>query len=174
MRIAALALLFGTTATLWARYAGGPPFEEAIERADRVAVLVPLENRPAKDRFRSAYAPEGDRDFAAINTRFSIRAVLKGKRPAAGDLTVLHFAPKPTGNGVMVNGPQFARFALGSVALEIRDAKQKGPPGTYTFEPQWLAVLKRRADGRFEPVHGQYDSADSFRLLSHGRLLPEF
>ena len=49
----------------------------------------------------------------------------------------------------------------------IKDDKPVGSITVYEEQPVWLAFLKKRSDGRFEPISDPYDSADSFREI-HG------
>lgn len=125
-----------------ARYLPHWPFDKLVAQADLVAIIVPIENRPADDAFpgnRSAA------DFVATNTWFKVAATLKAHGEPLADLTVLHFAYSRAAK--IANGANFIRFGVGQ--------RHAG----------WLAFLKRREDGRFEPVSGHHDSALSFREL---------
>jgi hypothetical protein len=66
------------------------------------------------------------------------------------------------------DGACFVRFLIGPLQYEqraLRDGKPVGGVTTFRQQPVWLAFLKRRADGRFEPLTGHYDSTFSFREL---------
>jgi hypothetical protein len=118
------------------------PFDKLVAKSDVVVIIEPIENRPTDDIFpgnRSAA------NFVATNTRFKVAATLKAPGEPPADLTVVHFGYPA--NAMVVNGARFVRFEIG-----LR-------------QPAWLAFLKRREDGRFEPASGHYDSVMSFREL---------
>jgi len=141
-------------------------YEDLIATSDMVAIIEPLENTLAQDLFFAGYGHSPD-DFVATDTRFKIHAVLKGDRGTANELTVLHFDYSKNVSGV-ANGALFIRFSVGPLQYEkraVKDGKVVGGITAYQQEPVWLAFLKRRNDGRFQPVTNQYDSARSFREL---------
>jgi hypothetical protein len=43
----------------------------------------------------------------------------------------------------------------------------------YREQPVWLAFLKKRNYGRYEPISDPYDSADSFREIHNSSLFSE-
>jgi hypothetical protein len=111
-------------------------YKELVAESDFVGLLEPVANQPAKDVSGSQKI-----SYEAIDTRFRIDAVLKADGKATKELTVLHFSDERSVPAV--NGPSFVCFVVGP--------------------PQYLAFLKRRADGRYEPVTGQEDADQSFR-----------
>ncbi len=145
-----------------ARYKPFLSYERLAARADLVAVVEPVRNQFTKDSPAPLRDPRPAADFQAINTRFAVHWVIKGARPRPREITVLHFSyakrPGPPGEPslVIVNGADFVEFAV----TASRNAESTGER-----TPAWLAFLRRRADGRFEAVTGQYDSADSFHRL---------
>lgn len=148
-------------------------YEKLVAEADIVAIVEPVENTPAKDTFPGKTYGQPVRDFVATNTRFRVQAVLKTKRDAPKELSVLHFAYSE--NVRTWKSAAFVNFLIGPLSYEKRVVKPGpnpwsdvvlGPVTTFSgLKPTWLAFLKRRQDGRFEPVSGQFDSAFSFREL---------
>lgn len=151
---------FGRLVPVW-------PYEKLVAESDVVAIVEPLENKPAKDTFPGYTYGHTTNDFAATDTRFRVHAVFKMKGDAPKELTVLHFSYS-TNVTLIANGASFIRFLTGPLQYEKRALKDGKPVGGITMfhqQPMWLAFLKRREDGRFEPVTGHYDSAYSFREL---------
>jgi hypothetical protein len=67
--------------------------------------------------------------------------------------------------GAVVNGPSFVYFPVGPLDYQkkfVKDGKDYVNITVHQGEPLLLAYLKRRADGRYEPVSGQEDADDSF------------
>jgi hypothetical protein len=132
----AIVTCFARIVPLW-------PYEKLVAEADVVAIVEPVENKPAQDTFPGYSYGHPSNHFTATDTRFKIQAVLKGD--AMKELTVLHFSYSNSTNvSIIINGASFIQF------------KEK---------QECIAFLKRRSDGRFESVTGHYDSAYSFREL---------
>jgi hypothetical protein len=141
-------------------------YETLLSQSDLVAIIEPLENLPAKDGFPGDTHGYSTNDFDAINTRFTVHCVLKTRDNLPTNFIVLHFAYSK--HVAVFNGARFTRFLIGPIQYEKRALQEKKAVGGITVfqeKPVWLAFLKRRADGRFEPASGQYDSAPSFREL---------
>jgi hypothetical protein len=104
--------------------------------------------------------------YAGIDTRFRIEAILKPDGKATKELTVLHFSGEHAETTfAVVNGPSFIYFTVGPLQYEKRVLKDKKVISEITVlqgEPLWLAFLKRRADGRYEPLSGRDDPDESF------------
>jgi hypothetical protein len=98
-----------------------------------------------------------------VDTVFSVRAVLKGK-VEGNTLTVFHYRIKPREGGdslddVVINGPLLVRF-------RTKDEKLTPAEAAASFGPhEYMLFLKRRADGRTEPVSGQTDPFLSLREM---------
>jgi hypothetical protein len=141
-------------------------FDELVAESDVVAIIESIENVPAKDIFPFAGDAHPATDFAATNTRFKVAAILKANGEPLTELTVLHF--NYSRRFPIVNGAHFVRFGIGPLQYEKRnviDGKPAGGIVALQQQPVWLAFLKQREDGRFEPLTGHYDSALSFREL---------
>jgi len=140
-------------------------YEKLVAESDVVAIVEPVENKPAQDTFPGYSYGHPTNHFAATDTRFKVHTVFKGD--AAKEMTVLHFSYS-TNVTIIVNGASFIQFFTEPLQYEKRAVKDGKPVGgimTFQQQPVWIAFLKRRSDGRFEPVTGQYDSAYSFREL---------
>jgi hypothetical protein len=157
--IIALALSGFFAASSLARLVEIWPYEKLLAESDTVAIVEASENRPAKDEFPNKPARYSAKDFEATDTRFKVHAVFKGQPKNSQDLTVLHFAYSKHATN-MVNDAMFIRFPI-----EERMLKAAFGPDTRATGKVYLAFLKRRADGRLEPIRGHYDSALSFREL---------
>ena len=163
-----LAMLLLCTVSLpsTARILNAWPYDRLVAESDLVAIVEPIENRSAMDIFPDYSYGHSANDFVATNTRFRVATVFKGNLESAAEATVLHFGY--SANVPTVNGAHFVRFAIGPLQYEKRAIKEGKPIGGVTAflqQPMWLAFLKQREDGRFEPVTGHYDAALSFREL---------
>jgi hypothetical protein len=164
--VAALLLSLCSSAS-FARRVPAWPYDKLLADSDLVAIVEPLENQPTQDTFPGFDYGHLRSDFVATNTRFTIHVLFKTTDTSPNELTVLHFNYS-TNVHVKPNGASFVRFATGAVEYERRVIKDGRPTGDVAIlhqEPLWLAFLRRREDGRFEAVTGQYDSARSFREL---------
>lgn len=162
---AILLLTLALPTPTWSRNSGAMPYDRLAERAEVIAIIEAMWNRPADDLFPGENPGPSPR-YQAINTGFKVRAFLKGGE-APKELTLLHFdyASDPA---IIVNGAQFIEFPLGPREYEKPAPKNQPnakPTLAYADAPVWLAFLKRRSDGRYEPVNDQYDSRHSFREL---------
>jgi hypothetical protein len=161
-------LLLGVcSSTSFARLVPDWPYDKLVADSDVVAIVQPFDNQPAKDTFPGYSYGHPTADFVATNTRFEVHVFLKGDDESPEELTVLHFAYSAK-FPMTSNGASFIRFLIGPLQYEKRAVKFGTPVGSVTTwgqDPLWLAFLKRREDGRFEPVTGHYDSARSFREL---------
>ena len=152
-------------ATCIARIVPSWPYEKLVSESDVVAIVEPVENKPAPDAFPGYSYGHPTNHFTATDTRFKVHAVLKGD--AMKELTVLHFSYS-TNVSIILNGASFIQFFIGPLQYEkraVKDGKPVGGVTSFQQPPEWIVFLKRRSDGRFEPVTGHYDSAYSFREL---------
>ena len=157
-----VAVFAGTSA--FARLVPHWPYDKLLAEADIVVILEAIENEPAKDEFPGKNSPA---DFDATNTRFKVHSVLKTTGDTPKELSVLHFTYSKRVNAIF-NGASFIRFPIGFITYEKRELKDGKPTGEVEhvkYQPMWLAFLKRREDGRFEPLTGHYDAAYSFKEL---------
>jgi hypothetical protein len=146
-------------------------YEKLTAQADLVAIIEPLENQTTNDIFPSYTYGHSTNDFQAVNTRFKVNAILKmtggSLNPNPQELTVLHFCYS-TNKVLIIDGAEFANFPIGPLHYDekISDKDGKFITGFIIIQkPVWLAFLKLRKDGRYEPVTDQYDSLFSFRFL---------
>lgn len=160
-----LLLSFICVAPCFARIVPFWPYEKLVAESDVVAIVEPVENIPEPDAFSGYSYGHPTNDFAATDTHFKIHAVFKGD--VTNVLTVLHYSYSTNVN-IILDGASFVQFYTGPLQYEERAVKDGKPVGGITVfrqQPIWIAFLKRRSDGRFEPVTGQYDSTYSFREL---------
>jgi hypothetical protein len=134
-------------------------FQELAAKSDLIEIIEAIRDDSATDSFK----PDSLSRFVAINTCFRVHAVLKGEVEDK-KITVLHFRDEED----VANGPMCADFSFSVTYNEERfvDGKRVGSASSGdAHRPMWLAFLKKRADGRFEPVTGHYDSALSFCIM---------
>ena len=154
---------FGRLVPLW-------PYDKLVAEADIVVILEAIENQPANDEFPGNTYGHPQADFDATNTRFKVHSVFKTTADTPKELSVLHFTYSKRVN-LIANGASFIRFPIGFITYEKRELKDGKPTGEVEhvkYQPMWLAFLKRRPDGRFEPITGHYDASYSFKELRYG------
>lgn len=143
-----------------------PSLDELTTKSDLVAIVRAIDTTPTADRL------DDDAAFRGYHTRFVILTVLKGAGAKSQEITLLHFDYDPTYKDPIINGPTFMSFATAPARLErsliVKGKRQKGG-ATFDAVPLYLAFLKKRADGRFEPAGGQNYSDLSFREVQPWR-----
>lgn len=154
----------------WARKVESWPYERLFQESELIVIATTMRNDPcdevwAEDDFSS------DR-FVGTETIFKVQSILKGGTPDS--VRVVHFNYKQ-GATRYENGPGFVTFLTEPV---VTTAKNPGHDSGVLKErvavderlvsqPEYLLFLKKRSDGRYEPVSGQMDSAFSVRIISH-------
>jgi len=165
--IAFLLILFGAMNRADGRAVRLWSYEELIQTSDLVAIVEPLSSEDTKDVYAGTPYGRPLDHFLGHNTKFKVHAVLKGIHSPDKPLIVLHFSYSKEVTFV-ANGARFIRFISGPLQFKkqvLKDEKEVGGVTVYAEEPVWLAFLKKKADGRYEPVTDPYDSMDSFREL---------
>ena len=149
--------------------------EELWGESDFIGIIEPLANDPADEKFtHNSFVLPG------VNTRFRVEMTFKATRasllhvfffwrhkPPPNEVTVLHFQETDAVQEVS-NGPLLVNFPLPPVRYEKRTFKDQREISNIQMgeaTPQYLAFLKKRPDGRYEPTTGQVDPIDSFREL---------
>jgi hypothetical protein len=127
------------------------PYERLEKEADLI-VIGPAE----KSEDSGEFVPGSlwNVDFVGVNTTIKVTGVLKG-RLKEKQLTIFHLRI-PDGM-TLKEGPSTLTFRTGVLPIKS--------PGTVTSlaRPEYLMFLKKRDDGRFEPISGPLESAHSFR-----------
>jgi hypothetical protein len=147
----AIALAATSTSPAAARLIPSWPYDKLFREADLVVLARPLSSVDSGETRKDNLWKVA---FLGVKTEFETNAVLKGK--LEGDkLTVLHYRlPK----GVLLeDGPMLVTFRLHGLLVETKTA-QIG-----LGRPDYLLFLKRRTDGRYEPVSGPIDPLLSIR-----------
>lgn len=144
-----------------------PSLAALTNDSDFIAIVRAIDTTPTEDRL------DGELAYRGFNTRFVILTVLKGAGAKPQEMiTLLHFDYDPTYKDPIINGPTFMSFATAPARLErsliIKGKRQKGG-ATFDAVPLYIAFLKKRADGRFEPTGGQEYSDFSFREMQPWR-----
>lgn len=139
-------------------------YEKLFKKSDLVVLATAVKTEPGDDKW-SPYPSSWQYEFAAQNTTFTIKHVLKGK--VEGDqLKVLHFKfgelkkgldPKDLKNQKIINAPRFVTFRVKPVTVI-------GDKGDKTLRaPAYLLFLKVGLEGRYEPISGRIDPVDSVK-----------
>src|SRR6516225_3088255 len=92
-----------------------------------------------------------------IGTLFKVKLVLKGSE-SDKDVRLLHFQFAPPDENSprhITNPPSLVKFETSSVHLKSESGKE------LERKPDYLLFLKKRADGRYEPISGQTDPSFS-------------
>jgi hypothetical protein len=147
----AVALLATGVEPAAARLIPSWPYDKLFREADLVVLARPVSSADSGEVTKHN---SWKVDFVGVNTKFEARAVLKGKLEG-GRLTVLHHR-LPDGVAV-VNGPLLVSFRLRGLFITTNTAK------VGLGRPDYLLFLKKRADGRYEPVSGPVDPELSVR-----------
>jgi hypothetical protein len=127
------------------------PYNKLLKASDLVVIAKAT---AIKDSTETKVIDSWKVKLIGVNTSFTVRAVLKGKHKG-DDLTVLHYRLE---EGVaLMNGPSLVSFRTGGMSVRTR----KGRAGWK--ESQYLLFLRKRSDGRFEPVSGPIDPELSVR-----------
>jgi hypothetical protein len=141
-------------------------YERLLKEADLVVIAIAISSKGSSDSFvdeRWQY------EFVGQNTKFRVLQVLKGPKDLKS-MVVLHYkfgkihdkAKKKMKKGdlnELIDAPSFVSFFTSPTEVEI--AGWLDPK----FRFQYLLYLKKRADGRFEPVSGQIDPNLAIREL---------
>ena len=162
-----VAIQLSLTCPSYARLKANVSYVELLAKADLVVLIEPIKNDSAKDSYAGFLYGFAQKDFVATNTTFRVHAYLKGGDAAAKEITILHFSYSKD-VGPRSNGASFITFVTGPLQYEKRSLKDDKPVGgvtVYMEQPVWLAFLRKRSDGRFDPISDPYDSADSFREI---------
>jgi hypothetical protein len=139
-----LAVLLTSPLPTFARRVLQWSYQDLTKEADVVVIARAIESENTKDEHKSDWSIE----FEGVNTRFEVLGVLKGETDKT--ITLLHFEwgnakPGKEGDDFIRNGPHLIEFKKGI--------------------PEYLLFLKRRSDGRYEPVSGQIDPDRSVREM---------
>lgn len=121
------------------------------------------EKLPPKSLERQ-YAKSFGKDLEGQVTTFEVATVLKGKE-VGKQIELVHY--RVAGRIGIRSGPILASFRKEERTLVVKSIDGgKEEHEVVLGTPQYLLFLKKRDDGRYEPVSGQVDSAFSVRWLS--------
>jgi hypothetical protein len=129
------------------------PYKRLFKEADAVVIGRPVS---VADSGETTTDNPWKVPFVGVNTTFAVQTVLKGE--AGGDkLQLLHYRLKP---GVLIeDGPLLVSFRRHGMTITTNKA-QIG-----LARPEYLLFLKKRKDGRYEPLSGATDPALSVREM---------
>ncbi len=136
-------------------------FQRLKDAADAVVVVTVASEGPWNEKVEDG--PFGKYLEGRLTT-FDVETVFKGE-VSEKQVQVIHF--RENGGVLIDNGPLLASFRkmglrLGIESVDGVEHKAKVEEGM----PHYLLFLKKRSDGKYEPVSGQIDSLFSVRRLS--------
>jgi hypothetical protein len=130
--------------------------QELFDEAD--IVVTATASKPTKtentDNFESDFLQQ-------YESELDVESVLKGKEIASDTrkkktVKVVHFRYRADAKTTLGNGPLFA--VMGTTTYSVEHGKP--------IKPKYLLYLRKRKDGRYEPVSGNHNPVNSIiRLL---------
>ena len=165
--ISIIALQVLMTIPSHARLKATVSYSQLVAKSDMVVMIEPIKSEVTGDPYPGQLYGFAQKNFVATSTTFRVHAYLKGGDASVEEITILHFHYSELVGG-MANGASFITFVTGSLQDEKRGLigdKPIGEVSVYKQQPVWLAFLKKRSDGRYDPISNPYHSADSFRRI---------
>ena len=159
-----ITILIVATAPLNARLSRAWSYAQLREASDLVVLAKPVSNTATKDIFNKE-----ESEYQGIDTEFEVIDIVKGAI-VAKIFKVLHFALKPGGGDA--DGMSVVSFRLKPLTLDVltKPEQSEHRAGTRALiqltAPEYLLFLKKRSDGRYEPVTGQMDASISVLEVS--------
>jgi hypothetical protein len=139
------------------------PYERLFRESNLVVIAEAEKSEASKDEFPYQNCPWRS-EIEGLVTIFKVKLALKGSE-SAKEVRVLHFKQRGGDWAVpIVDGPHFVTFATAPVELSTKNRCKM------VEKPSYLLFLKRMADGRYEPVTGQFDPLFSVREMFAARL----
>jgi hypothetical protein len=158
--IAAIAVTAAWPPDCFARLIESWPYEKLLRESDLVVIAEAVSTT---DSGETTSENIWKAKFVGVITEFKVHSQLKGKLEGT-KLQVAHFRLE---QGVRIqNGPLLVSFRMKGFTV-INDKAKMG-----IGKPDYLLFLKRRKDGRYEPVSGQIDPLLSVREM-YENLPPE-
>src|SRR6185295_17532976 len=162
----ACGLLLLGPAVLQARLIGSWPYEKLVAASDLIVIAEFASSKDVEAKPSNDYLKHFADVIVGQVSTLNVRAVLKGKSPG-NQVEVFHLRLK--GDKKILNGPLFVHFRARDPkhTVHVIDENEKAINDT-TVVPgtnQYLLFLKRRAEGRYEPVSGEVDPELSIRKL---------
>ena len=157
-----------------ARHVENWTYERLFEEADLVVIGYVKSFSASREKWPEKIF-EKDR-FEGVNTVFGAKSVLKGTPPPGID--VIHFKYKQ-GAQPYNDGPGLVSFFHRPVSIEVRQTEEESGTSKESLQlrenriskPEYLLFLGKRENGKYEPVSGQMDAAESVRILASPGLL---
>jgi len=130
------------------------PYDRLEKEADLIVIGIPDNSL---DTGEIVHGSLWQKDFLGVNTTLKVRGVLKG-RFRNPDIMVFHLRKPET--MILENGPYLATFNLQPIEQILPGGKRQ------MAKREYLLFLKKRKDGRYEPVSGPLDSAHAIREMN--------
>jgi hypothetical protein len=138
------------------------PYKRLFKEADLVVIVTAVSAKDASDTFVDDHWPL---EFVGRNTTMEVLQALKGE-VRSKQIVVLHFRfgerhkkAIAKGEWAIIDGPLFVNFRTKPEKVEIAGME------LFDHKFEYLLFLKKRADGRYEPVSGRIDPSLSIREL---------
>jgi hypothetical protein len=149
MRSFAVFALLALTQAASARALEDWPYDRLLKEADLVVIAVPKKTEKTRDKVHYPGEKRRVEYLRGQVTVFEVQGTIKGQAPKDG-LKVLHSRLFKVED--VPSGPMLIEFRIGEYSFEYSDGTK-----TIRRETPYLLYLKRRKDGRYEPVSGLYD-----------------
>lgn len=139
-------------------------YDKLLKESDLVVFATAVKTESADDKASENPWPY---EFAAQNTTFKVKHALKGKVEGE-QIKVLHFKFGELKKGLdtnslkdtmIINGPDLVTFRTEPVTVTVGKDQRVLPA------PEYLLFLRRRMDGRYEPVSGRIDPVLSVKEI---------
>jgi hypothetical protein len=174
----AVALYLTSSGRCDARITRNWTWDDLYDESDFVGLVEPVANDAVGDKLTLPF-DRGQLTLPGVNSRFRVQKAFKS--PPGGliyfllhwhwesqsELVVLHFQ-ETAESAEVTNGPDLINFPLPPVRYDkstLKHGKVIAEIHMGDTTPLYLAFLKRRTDGRYEPTSGQIDAQESFREL---------
>ncbi len=140
------------------------PYERLNKEADLIVIATAVATKDTSDTFIDERWPL---EFVGVNTTCEVLNTITGQISGKG-IVVLHFKFGKVHNRAMVrkdqiieiiDGPSFVSFRTTPARIAIDSVE------TENHKVEYLLFLKKRKDGRYEPVSGRIDPNLSVREL---------
>jgi len=160
-----LLVALAASCDVYARQIEDWSYDRLFTESDLIVIAQPVQSEDSADRTKDNLWKI---EFNGVETKFDVLHTVKGTSEKS-TLTVLHYRT----DALIEDGPSLASFRTKGSSYTILKKQKEGDAGkleeiTQVFmeaPATYLLFLKKRDDGRFEPVSGRNDPVFSVREL---------
>jgi hypothetical protein len=140
-------------------------YERLFKESDLVVIAQPIRSEDSAERTKDNLWKA---EFIGVETSFKVLHTVKGAA-VKSELTLLHYRT----DSLIEDGPSLVSFRTRGISYTISKRLEEGEAEASTERAkiaisgpaEYLLFLKKRSDGRFEPVTGQTDPSFSVKEL---------